>query len=371
MSQFLGEHRAVLVGMLSLALAAASSACRAHPEELVESLADTRNQTRATPRESERYGSPLWEIDARVPFIGSPVHEQMTIASINLSAVHRRTYSLQYDEAYIHGVFWNDDPEDLLCPDCSVLQLKQFDKRWGIAFATRFQSAKGRAHGASGVPFGIGDGLLERSHFGDLQFIHGMATRDGEPARETQAKILAWAQFTYRVATGDIPHATPLGRVPIPVVSALFAGDPALASKTVAQIFKGARYVKRAAIGSLLHMIQDSYAPGHAEREVADVVASDGKQRFMRGRIRRFHSYVNQDPALHAEDDRWPAALDPANASMPGNPISVGATILRFLYANDGVGAPWSTVENYLRDDVFAIVDPAAYAGPGDKYRRR
>ena len=43
---------------------------------------------------------------------------------------------------------------------------------------------------------------MYRSHFGDLQFLHSMASRDGEMASETRQRILMWAEFTWSVAVG-------------------------------------------------------------------------------------------------------------------------------------------------------------------------
>ena len=345
----------------------------AHPEELAESIQDERNVARAMPKEPARYGRPLWELDARVPFIGSPVHEKMTVQSINLSGVHPRQYTVSYDEAYIHGVFWSDDPDDLLCPECSASNVRNFDRRWGLSFAARFEQAKKRARESSSGPghfFVIGEGLLERSHFGDLQFLHAMAARDGELASETQRKILKWAEFAYKVAVGEISQKVPIAKIPIVEIRDLLAAEPALEGRTIEQMFRGPRLAKRVAIGTLLHMIQDSYAGGHAEREQVD--SGDAKSGvFARGKIRRFHSYANQDPTLHGNDDAWPRGLSSPSPDTSDNPISVGARILRFMYADAGDGAPWKQVETYLRNVVFAITDPNAVAGPGEKYRRR
>lgn len=346
----------------------------AHPEEIVESIQDARNRERAMPREAERYGSPLWEIEAKVPFIGSPVHENMMATSVNLSNVHGREYKVDYDEAYIRGVFWNDDPEDLLCPRCSMANLLEFDRRWGGKFAIRFRNAEKLARstgGKSGRLFAKGDGLLERSHFGDLQFLHGMAAKDGERADETQKKILKWAEFVYKVATGEISQKFSLAQIPLPEVRDLFKGDPALESKTIEQLFMGTKFAKRVAIGTLLHMIQDSFAPGHAEREILEQDRSNGNKIFLRGKVKEFHSYTNQDSSIHAQDDKWPNGLEPPFSDTDQNPISIGSQVLKLLYANNGEGVPWFEVERYLREVVFAIDDGDTPASPGEKYRRK
>lgn len=351
-----------------------SFAAEAHVEDFVISMGNPENSDRSNAVEKDKSGKPLWNIDAKVPFIGSPVHENMTVASINLSKVHGRAYTLRYDEPYIHGVFWNDDPENLLCPSCSWVNLLKFDKRWGIAFATRFKEAERMARptgDAQPVVFKNGDGLLERSHFGDLQFLHGMASSDGELASTTQKKILNWAEFSYKIATGEISQRLRLKDLPLAEVRSLFRGDPILEEKTVEELFKGPGFTKRVAIGTLIHMIQDSYAPGHAEREIKDAPSADGKLLFKRGRVREFHCYTNQDSAIHAEDDKWPPGLDSYPVGSDDNPISVGAKILSFLYANNGKGAPWEQVESYLETIVFGVIDANVPASPGDRYRRR
>jgi hypothetical protein len=350
----------------------ASAGALGHPEELVEGFEKPNDVPRAMPNDSEQFGRPLWEIDAKVPFIGSPVHEKMIVEAITLSQVHGRPYKLDYDDAYIRGAFWNDDPDDLLCPGCSVANMLEFDRRWGVAFALRFDRAKHRARGGNGVPpyfFSGADGLMERSHFGDLQFLHGMATRDGEPAIETQRKILVWAEFTYKVATGSLDQRTQIHNVPISGIRELFASNPQVSALRIEQLFRGNRNAKRVAIGSLLHMVHDSYALGHAQREVLDFAGPDGATMFSRGAIQEFHCYTNQDPDKHKLDDKWPEQLRSWKLGRDDEPISVSARILQFMYANQGLGAPWEEVETYLRSVVFNVSINASPSSPGEKYR--
>ena len=212
---------------------------------------------------------------------------------------------------------------------------------------------------------------MERSHFGDLQFLHGMAARDGESAVETQRKILMWAEFAYKVATGELDQRVVMRSVPLDGIRDLFGENPSIASLKVEQLFRGSRYAKRVAIGSLLHMIQDSYALGHAQREVLDTTRPDGKRSFSRGAIQEFHCYTNQDPNKQRLDDKWPDGLESRQLELNDNPISVGAKVLQFMYANDRQGAPWQEVEAYLRDVVFRIAKDASPASPGSKYRLR
>jgi hypothetical protein len=300
-----------LLVILLLPLLAAPTNARAHIEELVQSIQNPKNQDQAKSLERDHTGKPFFEVKA-VPFKGSPVHEEMTKQSITLSQVHGRKYKLDYDDAYIHGVFWNDDPDDLLCPECNALNILEWNKTWGYSFAMRFLAAEKQARPARGnLPVSFNKGwkegpLLERSHFGDLQFLHAMASKDGELAKETQYKIMKWAEFAYKVATGEIPQRVKLKEIPIPEIRNLFAGDLKLESKTIEQLFKGPQFVKRVAIGTLLHMVQDSYAQGHADREVNDSPGQGNKLVYKRGRIKEFHCYTNQESDRHAQDDKWP-----------------------------------------------------------------
>ena len=44
------------------------------------------------------------------------------------------------------------------------------------------------------------DTMTARSHFGDLQFFHGMASSDAEAPSTTKANMLNWARFLVKVA---------------------------------------------------------------------------------------------------------------------------------------------------------------------------
>ena len=353
---------------LCLFLLTCFSEVKAHPEELIANINQSAEYKSKLLIERDKSGRPLFKVNPGIPFIGSPVHEEMTIASVSIARGPSNAYSQDRDEAYIHGVLWNDDPENLLCPECSVLNLRRFEERWAIKFGNRFFAAKKRVKDTpdaeNTVVFKAGDGLLERSHFGDMQFLHGMASHNGELARDTQEQIMAWAEFVYKVSIGNIPQKTVLHDIPIQRIRELFSSDKRLANLTVQKLFMGRKFARRVAIGSLLHMIQDSYALGHAEREIRDYKESE-KPVFARGKISEFHCYTGQDENLHGADDKWPEGLDKQSPAGSENPIVAGAKILRMM--NEKV--EWKEVETYLRDSVFAIANPMAVAGPGDRYR--
>lgn len=55
--------------------------------------------------------------------------------------------------------------------------------------------------------------LLQRFHFGDLQFLHAVASRDGETAGQTQQSVMMWEEFTWKVAIGTYVLDTKLQHV--------------------------------------------------------------------------------------------------------------------------------------------------------------
>ncbi|MFY9314749.1 MAG: caspase family protein, partial [Burkholderiales bacterium] len=352
------------IRILALACVLAATGARAHPDLVSEYATELEAEKKRSAQENEARG-----LIQATSFFGSPVHEEQTIRSVTLSNVLGRAFDINQagDRAFLRGVIWNDDPEvDLWSRDDA-----KGPDTLGIVWAANFLKLKGKATANPPTFFRSGDPLLGRSHFGDLQFLHGMAEADNLKPADTQAKALLWLEFTYRVAQGKIAGSTPIARVPMPGIRALFARDPAILKGTVADLFRH-RVVREFAAGSFLHLIQDSYAGGHVQRERRDR-SSDGLAYFGRGAVLRFHSYAGQDADLHKADDRLPPTLRlnaPLNR-LGDDPVLHGAILLRMMFGADGKGAvPWEQARKYLLDHVF-VVSPAAQAsGPGDCYRK-
>ncbi|HEY7724495.1 MAG TPA: trypsin-like peptidase domain-containing protein [Anaeromyxobacteraceae bacterium] len=239
----------------------------------------------AAPARAE--GPAFREFQLGGPFgVGDPVHETITLVGLEAAG-----YPEENREQILRGVFWNDDPECLLFDDGDPS--RPFVKSTGLLFAVRFKSFELFASGKR--PIEPQEGLLGRSHFGDLQYLHAMASFDREARARTLGAMLGWAEFCWEVALGNVlPGATrdrwgsqsgmfpSAGRYP-ENVAALFSCRPEL--------------VPFRALGSLCHLVEDSYAGGHAERVAIDATR--------RGKIRRFFCYTSQDHAQHAELDRW------------------------------------------------------------------
>ena len=90
--------------------------------------------------------------------------------------------ALNAPAAVLAGVRWNDDPPFRLLrnqakgTNCVATETIRFETQPGC-WTALFLSANKRA--VAGATFGSGDAMLYRTHFGDLQFLHAMATKDG------------------------------------------------------------------------------------------------------------------------------------------------------------------------------------------------
>jgi hypothetical protein len=299
-----------------------------------------------------------------------PVHEEITGRIFNCDdGCDDADIDAEFAGLYIiAGVRWNDDPPFRMNPDeaqhtkCKTSETIRFTTQpycWYQLFtAAKKMAASGQVpNAANHAP------LLARSHFGDLQFFHSMASQDGEPAAETQRRALIWAEFTWRVANGEYGLDTKLADVKIDGFSQFFgtsgwtvqdlftAGNPALR-----------QHLKDVAFGSLLHMVEDSFAEGHVQREDSGPGTCSAVPQFTAPpRVVEFHSYSHQDEKKHKEKDSREAFLE--LDEKPTNVVSV-AKPLSDYYAK---GMSWETIKPFI-DCVFTVVDPATKASPGQEF---
>ncbi len=212
--------------------------------------------------------------------------------------------------------------------------------------------------------------LLERVHYGDLQFLHSMASDPLEKAGETLDKILMWAEFCYKVATGAISPKTQLGNVQVAGFAALWTGR--FKKWTVSYLFSTTgsdESSKGLALGSMMHMLQDSFCASHVERVAAKRRGEDV------ARIKSFHAYPAQDSSRHGRADllaKGNTVQEQIKATAGAeDAVKVGKTVLSYL-AN---GAPWLVVKSYLQT-ILGLVEPEqgkggpGSAGPGRQFRK-
>jgi len=326
-----------------------------------------------------------WELEGPWNY-GQPVHEKLTEKALKAAQIIGIDDNYKSEEAweYTRGALWNDDPEGLLFDDRNWFGQRTTTKySSGAKFGTKFKRGEKKAE--KGAMFGPEEvSLLKRSHFGDLQFLHGMAVQ-GEEAAKTRENMLMWAEFTYKVGIGVISGDTELQQVEVQGIPELF---PALSKgTTVAMLFciranlKDLADVKKRAIGSLLHMVQDTYAASHTEREYTPgkepesmgpfVVTKKGIVIDTRpglkkgvGKIKEFHSYTGQEKKKHAAKDVPSGYSEEEWKAREASAVDAGVGILTMVKLN----ASWEIVKPML-EFVLGLVEKPAVAGPGEEYK--
>lgn len=324
--------------------------------QVVALLSSTAGVGAKVPAAETRKEVSIWSLEAmdvdlrkyeiEGPFaIGDPVHETLTLKALVrggavLGTADRKSAQVAQ---FMRGVFWNDDPCAQLFTESISNPLRPSR---GLVWYFDFRLARSETLGNFSK---LDCPLLGESHFGRLQFLHGMANGDDIAAEVTQEEVMAWISVTYRIATGRLDARQPLSADP---VAAKLLGDFAALSAT--RLFRDATpaETRQRALGSLLHLVQDSFARGHVEREDS-------------GAIVQFLSYRNQNSNKHAHDDAWRKG-ETEEARILATPgaaeaIDSCAKIVALYVKN----APWSEVENHLRQGPFLLGSPTHPSGPG------
>jgi hypothetical protein len=240
---------------------------------------------------------------------------------------------------FVRGVVWADDPEGLLFDK----EEDTSDYSSGAIWYRHYSAGQG----------GDFSTLTARSHFGDLQFFHGMASSDSEAPATTKQHMLDWGRFLIDVAAGRTPADSKIEDVP--AIKAMFPGTPKI---TIKQLFGFAKasdvQARQRAVGALFHMIQDSFAHGHVERDAA-------------GDIAEFHAYGSQDEHKHGEFDFLGGTknetLGDRLAKTMGAPSAIDrcADVLTMI----AQGKTTDDIVKFLDETVFKLAASAKTAGPG------
>lgn len=300
-----------------------------------------------------------------------PVHEEIThrIYDCDADQIICGNPDVEYAPlSVLAGVRWNDDPPFRLnntsITECKIDETIRVITQ-PVCWAKLFKYAEFNASSESYDASHTASNLMFRSHFGDLQFIHAMASKDGEKAEETQRKILMWAEFTWRVALGEFGHGHLLKEIPVTGFSIFFGnvgwnvqdlftlGNPQL-RKNLGDV----------AFGSLLHMVEDSFARGHASR--SEGVFGEtclGGRTGKPGTIQAFHSYQNQDHDKHGQADSRTAMADQL-VEKPSI-VAIGRGLRTFYEQR----TDWAVVKPFF-ECIFYIENPKESASEGAAFRR-
>ena len=264
--------------------------------------------------------------------------------------------------AVLAGVRWNDNPPFELTqtgmPECAgrTITLPNFSECW----AKVFKGGEKRARKGEFLDQKSGAVLMLRSHLGDLQFLHAMASKPDETAGETRAKILMWAEFTWRAALGEYALGTPVAATGVPAIKDYFP-----ARETLQSLFTRGNPTHRGeigaiAFGSLLHTVHDSFTRSHTDRDESDGSLCGEGLPARPGQIRQFLNYAQQKSSHHAVEDRR-AAVDLQLQTVSPHLVDV-STYLQQRWARR---ATWGEIKPYLAC-VFDVQDSAVPSGPGN-----
>ncbi|MGP1679133.1 MAG: hypothetical protein ACTS6J_18505, partial [Burkholderiales bacterium] len=129
----------------------------------------------------------------------------------------------------IYGVQWNDNPPFAITATsdehCRVSETIRLPDRQPECWLRLFYDAEQKSRGTVRYDRRSGKALIYRVHFGDMQFLHSMASWDGESMADTKKRILMWAEFAYKTAVGEIPPLTPVDKIPVAGFALLFRGN--------------------------------------------------------------------------------------------------------------------------------------------------
>jgi hypothetical protein len=307
----------------------------------------------------------------------SPVHEEITHriwgcedadAEACLAPLPLGKYA---PPAVLFGVQWNDNPPFALtatntkdCPVNTTIRLPNYSKCWLILFRDASKRAK-KEH----FDHRSDVALIYRVHFGDMQFLHAMASWDGEMMEDTKAKILMWAELAYRTAIGEISPATPVSGVPVTGIPRVFGSKGYSVENLLTRGVPEYRSnIGQVALGSLMHMIEDSFANGHVARdEPTGEVCPANPLVKKAGRVLAFYSFVQQDQAKHGKADSRDA-FEAHFISQQPHVVIVGRA-LKDLY---DARKPWTEVRTFLDQCVFEVAedDLDLPAGPGANFEK-
>ena len=250
------------------------------------------------------------------------VHESLVLSALMGSSIDPLNKETTVNEApaevheILRGVYWNDDPA---CQHFDDKKDDNWDFSSGANWLLDFDN------GTSGKPYD-NQRIIPRSHCWDLQFLHAMGSALGEDPHDTVAKMMLWLEIMWRVATGDMDASTKISDVNVKTqfgaithtLGEFFTSTskPKITDTIFALLTANTEYehvnIRRRALGSCFHLLQDSYARGHTLRELrnpqdslswAEGTFKPGKYAQL-GDVVNFHTYIGQGDD-RASWDHW------------------------------------------------------------------
>ncbi|AVP97532.1 hypothetical protein C7S18_10135 [Ahniella affigens] len=287
---------------------------------------------------------------------GDPAHEELTNRIFGCGgSICSGAGANNVPVGVMAGVRWNDDPPFRL--NASEAGGTRCKTQFTVRFQTQpycwyqlFTDAEKKA--AAGKRFdGRNSNLLYRTHFGDLQFLHAMAS-DGDSPQKTRESMIGWTKFNWLIIEGTYTRDTELDEVDFAPLNQVFSKSGWIVQDLYALgAPKLRREIKDIAFGSILHMLQDSFAEGHLDRQSPKSTTKcslNGNTYAGPGFIMEFHSYPAQNHSLHAAADK--SAAMTAHLQEEPNVVDFGKA-LRTAYESS---TAWENVQPFF-ECVFAL----------------
>lgn len=209
-----------------------------------------------------------------------PVHEVITREAYH-AVYKQRIFEKNWEHPLLFGVEWNDDPESLarklVFTDGYIPHpIKAYEK-----VVDKFSRMLSEQYPPNS--------LTVRSHYYDLQFLHAMRSSDTngnvDASANTVNKIMDWIAHVYEISINPPIHKTYLNNYQSGYFCKFNFKDISCDQTRVVTIFdqdfkwrdnddnEVQKNTSWLAIGSILHIVQDSYSKSHSKRnEKGEVV---------------------------------------------------------------------------------------------------
>ena len=315
-----------------------------------------------------------------------PVHEHMTLASVRAYIgderleINNRGWKYRYmskddwnradrehhTHALIYGTWWNDDPlmrtwgekNDFIIGGFRSLSLMD-SKR--VKYPTDHKNCSVPAISHIGY----------QSHYGTLQHLHFMTelatdqSTNKERIDSTTEKSLKWIHFAYDVAIGSLHPLKEFNRneqehVDLPPLDLNVCAKPenikiwTLFSRTGMLDKDRIQITPDVALGTILHIIQDSWSSSHTCRIEQKAEAGQLPLAVLED-VKNYKEQESRSGKIfHATQDLFPDWLNDqvirGKVKYGNDPITIGAWLLSAVDQK----LPWTVVEEHLRNTIFA-----------------
>lgn len=217
-------------------------------------------------------------------------------------------------------------------------------------------------------------GVTCEGHYGRLQFWHAqepmfVGAPPSDPDAATLSLMLGWADVVHDLVTGVTPLDEPIaaeepslnhqlqaawhGGTPLSAreLFALDCRNRGLRARSCRRAKVDDAGIRRLALGSLLHIVQDSYATGHVHRGAQGMNTADRQRFYPEVRcqpVRGFTDYSNQDSTQHGKGDTWPIFVDCGEDAVVDDVITATMRVIHLVSEDDG-----GALRTYLAERVW------------------